>query len=84
MALSLNMLDEAYDFSLKVEMVDDRNTLAKEFLYRYQILKTKADVNSLERFFYYASSNPEFVKLNEINPMIIDFYHDYYLFYYKL
>lgn len=80
MALSLNMLDEAYDFSLKVEMVDDRNTLAKEFLYRYQILKAKGDVNSLERFFYYASSNPEFVKLNEINPMIIDFYHDYYLF----
>lgn len=80
MAFSLNMLDEAYEFSLKVEMVDDKNTLAKEFLYRYQILRAKADVNSLERFFYYASSNPDFIKLNEMNPVIIDFYHDYYLF----
>ena len=80
MAFSLNMLDEAYEFSLKVEMVDDKNTLAKEFLYRYQILRAKVDVNSLERFFYYASSNPDFIKLNEMNPVIIDFYHDYYLF----
>lgn len=79
MAYNLGLMDEALDFSTKVEMVDDSNVLANEFLYRYQILKQKAEPIAMERFFAYTNKNPNFIKVNENNPIIIDFYYDYYL-----
>jgi predicted negative regulator of RcsB-dependent stress response len=78
MAFSLGLSDEALEFSAKVEMVDDSNVLANEFLYRYQILKQKDDSISLEKFFAYANIHHDFFKVNENNPVIIDFYYDYY------
>ena len=33
----------------------------------------------MEKFFSYTNMNPSFIKLNEQNPIIIDFYNDYYL-----
>jgi predicted negative regulator of RcsB-dependent stress response len=79
MAFNLGYIDEALEFSAKVDMVDDKNVLANEFLYRYQILKQKDDNVGLEKFFSYTNLNPSFIKVNENNPIIIDFYHDYYL-----
>ena len=79
MAFNLGYVDEALEFSAKVDMVDDKNVLANEFLYRYQILKQKDDNVGLEKFFSYTNLNPSFIKTNENNPIIIDFYHDYYL-----
>ena len=79
MAFNLGYIDEALEFSAKVDMVDDKNVLANEFLYRYQILKQKDDNVGLEKFFSYTNLNPSFIKTNENNPIIIDFYHDYYL-----
>ena len=80
MAFALDLKDEALDFSAKVEMVNDEKVLVKEFLYRYQILKSKSNDIDMEKFFSYTQLNPNFIKLNESNPMIIDFYHDYYFF----
>ncbi len=80
MAFSLNLIEEALDFSSKVEMVDDDKILAKEFIYRYQISKSKNEANVMEKFFLYSLANKDYIKLNESNPIIIDFYHDYYLF----
>lgn len=80
MAFALGLTEEALDFSSKVEMVNNENVLAKEFIYRYQINKSKEDPNAMEKFFFYAQANPQYIKLNETNPIIIDFYHDYYLF----
>lgn len=79
MAYNLGLVDEALEFSAKVDMVDDKNVLANEFLYRYQILKQKDDSVALEKFFSYTNLNQNFIKVNENNPIIIDFYHDYYL-----
>ena len=79
MAYNLGLIDEALEFSAKVDMVDDKNVLANEFLYRYQILKQKDDSVALEKFFSYTNLNPNFIKVNENSPIIIDFYHDYYL-----
>jgi tetratricopeptide (TPR) repeat protein len=79
MAYNLGLIDEALEFSAKVDMVDDKNVLANEFLYRYQILKQKDDSVALEKFFSYTNLNPSFIKVNENSPIIIDFYHDYYL-----
>lgn len=79
MAFNLELIDEALEFSAKVEMVDDKKVLANEFLYRYQILKQKDNDIATEKFFSYANMNPNFIKANEGNPLIIDFYHEYYL-----
>uniref|UniRef100_UPI004047ED85 tetratricopeptide repeat protein n=1 Tax=Aliarcobacter sp. TaxID=2321116 RepID=UPI004047ED85 len=84
MAISLGMLTEAMDFSAKVEMVNDEAVLAKEFLFRYQIAKSKNDAISMDKFFSYAMLNPDFITKNEVNPIIIDFYHDYYLYLLKI
>lgn len=80
MAYHLNLIDEALDFSAKVEMVDDEDTLQKEFLYRYLILKSKADTISLDKFFFYATQNPQYIELNENNPLMIDIYYDFYFY----
>ena len=80
MAFSLGLIDESLDYSAKVEMVDNQNVLAKEFLYRYQILKSKGDSLSLDKFFSYTNRNLNFIQLNENNPVIVDFYYDYYLY----
>lgn len=80
MAFNLNLIDEAFDFSAKVEMVDDKVVLAKEFMYRYQLNKIKNEPNAMEKFFIYTFMNKDFIKANESNPMIIDLYHDYYLY----
>ena len=79
MAYNFNLIDEAFDFSTKVEMTGDKKVLANEFLFRYQMLKQKEDAIAMEKFFVYTSMNPNFIKANENNPLIIDFYHDYYL-----
>ena len=80
MAYSLGLIDEALDFSTKVEMVGEKKVLEKEYLYKYQIYKEKEDLNLLEKFFFYTSANPELLKINEDNPSIIDIYYDYYSF----
>ena len=79
MAYNLGLMNEASDFSTKVEMVDDQMVLANEFLYRYQIIKQKSEPIAMERFFTYTNQNPSYIKVNENNPIIIDFYYDYYL-----
>jgi predicted negative regulator of RcsB-dependent stress response len=78
MAFSLGSIDEALDFSAKIDMVDDTTVLAKEFLYRYQIIKQKDDNISMDKFFAYTDIHRDFIKVNENNPVIIDFYYDYY------
>lgn len=80
MALGLNLIDDAIDLSLKVEMVDNQKVLEKEFMYKYEIAKKKNDGIMLDKFLYYAKFNPQFVEANISNPLIIDFYYDLYLY----
>ena len=42
-------------------MVNDEKVLAKEFLYRYQILKSKSNDIDMEKFFSYTQLNPNFI-----------------------
>lgn len=79
MALSLNKLDEALDFSTKVEMVNNKRILAKEFITRYELTKALNNQNLLDKFFIYTKYNPDFIDKSQNSPSLIDFYHDYYL-----
>ena len=80
MALALDLVDEALGFSAKVEMVNDSEILEKEFLYRFLVFSAKKDSLAMEKFFYYASRNKDFIEKNSNNPIIIDFYYQYYLY----
>ena len=80
MALSLRKYTDAKSFSAKIDMVDNREILEKEFLYRFLINNTVGDSISMDKFFNYAHKNQDFIKSNSNNPMIIDFYYYYYLY----
>jgi len=80
MAYALELYDEAVDFSAKVEMVNDKEILEKEFLHRFLVFSAKKDSVAMEKFFYYASRNPSFIEKNSDNPLIVDFYYQYYLY----
>ncbi len=80
MAFALKDYDEAMSFSAKVEMVENEEVLEKEFLIRFLILSEKQDSISMQKFFYYASRHKEYIEKNQDNPLIIDFYYQYYLY----
>ncbi|WP_320034893.1 hypothetical protein [Halarcobacter sp.] len=80
MALALKKYEDAEALSAKVEMVDNKEVLSKEFLYRFLILYEKNDNVALDRYFDYANKNPQYIKDNSTNPVIIDFYYNYYLY----
>jgi hypothetical protein len=79
-AIALRDYDEAFNYSQKLDMFSSPQILSKEFLYRYLIYKNMDNSQAMQRFFAYARQNPEFILDNQNNPMIIDFYHDYYLY----
>jgi hypothetical protein len=66
--------------SLKVEMLNDKEILKKEFLYKFLILSQKGDKYLLERFFQNTLNNPDLIQSNIENPLIIDFYYRYYFY----
>ncbi len=80
MAYALKLYDEALIFSTKVEMMGDENILAREFLEQYKILKAKKDTLLLKKFFIYATKNKKYMDENIDNPLIIDFFYDYYFY----
>jgi hypothetical protein len=80
MALSLDLAQEALEFSQKVDMVNDEDVKKEEFLTRFEVYAAQNDPISMEKFFYYASTHPQYIEANENNPIIIDFYYQYYLY----
>ena len=80
MALKLKLYDEALEFSQKVYMTKDEKYIDLEFLVKYEILKSLNDPIQLNRFFLNTDLNRDIIEKNVYNPMIIDFYHDFYLY----
>ena len=79
-AILLKKYDEAFAFSQKLDMFSDAEILSEEFLYRFLIYSNKNNSQAMQVFFAYARQNPEFIVNNKDNPVIIDFYHRYYLY----
>lgn len=80
MAIALEKYDDAENFSAKVEMVDNKDVISDEFLYKFLLLNKKNDLVAMDRYFNFAQNNPQYISNNENNPMIIDFYYNYYLY----
>jgi len=81
-ALQLNLNDEAYKISQRFDMIlkNKDKYKSKEFLYRFLIYGKLNNRFSMEKFFTYALSHKNYIKDNENNPLIIDFYYQYYLY----
>ena len=79
-AMMLNKYKDAFEFSQKLDMLNNGDILSQEFLYRFLIYGKKNNNSSMQKFFTYARENQEFIINNETNPLIIDFYYQYYLY----
>lgn len=79
-AFSLGLYDEALGFSSKVDMVNNDIILSQEFLQRFLILSSKEDTVSMQKFFSYALKKPSYIENNLNDPLIIDFYYQFYLY----
>ena len=78
LAINLGIIDRSYEISKKIDALNNKEISQEEFLNRFLIYSKL--YNGLERFFFYVSNHLDFIKANENNPMIIDFYHEYYLY----
>jgi hypothetical protein len=79
-AILLNKIDDAYEFIEKIDMVNDELVKQQEFLYRFIVYGKQNNQTSIDQFFKYTLNHPEYITANENNPMIIDFYYQYYLY----
>ena len=77
-AIILDKYDDAFKFSQKLDMLSDSQILSDEFLHRFLIYLHTNNAKSMQQFFAYARQNPEFIENNKDNPLIIDFYYNYY------
>ena len=84
MAYVLGYIDEAFRFSLKIDMINDKKILSKEFVSRFLVYSAKNDLNEMDRFFKYTLNNENYIIDNEDNPKIIDLYYQYYLYLLKI
>ncbi|RXI27931.1 tetratricopeptide repeat protein [Aliarcobacter trophiarum] len=80
MALDLEEIDDALYYSSKIEKSKDNDILQEEFLYKYQVLKINNNSVKLDRFFRNSLEDSKLIDKNRSNPIIIDFYYDFYLY----
>ena len=79
-AILLDKVDDAYSYVQKIDMLDNTEVKKKEFLYRFLVYGKLNNATSMDQFFRYTSKYPEYVEANVDNPIIIDFYYQYYLY----
>ena len=79
-ALLLNLNKEAYNLSLFIDKAKSKQLKSDEFLYRFIIYSNQNNSYSMDKFFSYAQSHKEYIKNNQNDPRIIDFYYQYYLY----
>jgi hypothetical protein len=79
-ALLLNLNQDAYLFSLFIDKAKDKQLKSDEFLYRFIIYSNQNNSYSMDKFFSYAKSHKDYIKNNQNDPRIIDFYYQYYLY----
>ena len=79
-AIELNLMKDALEISKRIDVLDDKNIKSKEFLYRFLIYAKQDNTYSMNKFFVYTSKHKYFILNNQDNPLIIDFYYQYYLY----
>ena len=79
-ALKLNLNNEAYVLSQKIDSYGDEELKKEAFLNKFIIYLNKRNAYSMDKFFLFASKNKNYIESNVNDPRIIDFYYHYYLY----
>lgn len=79
-ALKLNLNNEAYVLSQKIDSYGDEELKIEAFLNKFIIYLNKRNAYSMDKFFLFASKNKNYIESNVNDPRIIDFYYHYYLY----
>ena len=79
-ALKLDLVPQALEISKQIDVTSDENVKSEEFLYRFLISAKLDNTYSMEKFFDYTNKHQDYVNNNQDNPLIIDFYYQYYLY----
>ena len=79
-ALLLDRGDDAYELVQKIDMINNDKVKEQEFLYRFLVYGKLNNKTSMAQFFRYTAKHKEYIAKNEDNPLIIDFYYQYYLY----
>ena len=79
-AIKLNLNKEAYTLSQKIFSSNEDKIKSDEFLYKFLIYAKQNNSYSMDKFFDFAIKNKDYVINNENNPVIIDFYYQFYLY----
>lgn len=80
MAFNLMLYDDSLEYSKMVEMTQDEAILRKEFLQKFLLAKTIDDKKMVEDLLKKAENEPVFIEANKNEPMMLDFYYDYYFY----
>jgi len=79
-AIKLDLIDDALDISKRIDGLKNEKIKSQEFLYRFLIYAKQNNTYSMDKFFTYTQKHKYFIFQNQDNPMIIDFYYQYYLY----
>jgi len=80
LAYKLDKIKDALKYSEAVHSLGTDEDKKEEFIDRFKVfLKTK-NPRYIKDFFIYASKHEDYIKYNQNNPVIIDFYYQYYLY----
>ena len=79
-ALKLNLNNEAYVLSQKIDSYGDEELKIEAFLNKFIIYLNKRNAYSMDKFFLFVSKNKNYIESNVNDPRIIDFYYHYYLY----
>ena len=79
-ALLLDKANDVYEFTQKIDMLNYEKINEEEFLYSFLVYGKLNNQTSMEQFFRYTMKHPTYIDKNENNPLIIDFYYQYYLY----
>lgn len=82
-ALKLDLNKDALELSHNIDMLNDDKLKSDEFLYKFLIYGKQNNSYSMNKFFTYTLQHKEYITNNQDNPIIIDFYYQYYLYFIK-
>ncbi len=80
MAYKLGKSRDAYKYSISVDTLGTQEDKKKEFLDKFKVFLQTKNPKFIKKFFIYASKHKDYIEYNQNNPVIIDFYYQYYLY----
>lgn len=79
-AYYLGLYQDSLDYSQKIEMLRDKKLSMREFLDKFMLVKTINNSRMIEDMMKFGVANPDYLEFNKNEPMIVDYYYDFYFY----